>query len=333
MEIKKYQPNNLPKTLIDLLNQKYGHEKHFDYFLNDYEKSFSFCLNNPNIFFQPIGLYTEGQLLGHIALIIDSRLSPKEAFFGFLETPDNEQAFSLLWQALKQEAEAKGLSVLRGPVNGNIWHQYRCIKTTDGSEFFKAELFCEPFYYNLLNENKPTAEINYYSASRENFNEILKILKPSYDKLIPESFTIKEGQNIGLNELQTLASLSRTVFQKSWGFTDLNQEEFLKLYSTDKLDRHLSKLYLLYKNETIVGFCMTLKENETTLICKTICLLPEYHGMGLGNALAFKLHYDAQEQGIKKMIYALIREGNQVKNFPKDDVKVFRQYAAFEFKI
>jgi len=74
-------------------------------------------------------------------------------------------------------------------------------------------------------------------------------------------------------------------------------------------------------------------ENKQTLILKTICILPEYQGLGLGNALAYKIHLDAQKEGFKKVIYALIREDNKVKNFPKDDTLIFRRYAAFEFKI
>ena len=95
----------------------------------------------------------------------------------------------------------------------------------------------------------------------------------------------------------------------------------------------LNALYLLYKGEDIIGFCSTYKEDETTLILKTICILPQYQGKGLGNALAYKIHFDAKKDGFKKIIYALIREGNDIKKFPKEEAVVFRRYAAFEFSI
>lgn len=107
----------------------------------------------------------------------------------------------------------------------------------------------------------------------------------------------------------------------------------MQLYSSDKLKTHLNKLYLLYKDQQIIGYCGTTVEDEQTLILKTICILPEYQRLGLGNALAYKIHLDAQKEGFNKAIYALIREGNKIKNFPKDDTLIFRRYAAFEFKV
>lgn len=336
MEIKKYQPTTLPSALVDLLNEKYGEEKNISYFLEDFKKSFDFCLNNNNVFFQPVALYEGGRMLGHIALIIDKRLAAGEAFFGFMEAPENEPAFKSLWKALTEEAREKGISVLKGPVNGSIWHQYRCIEETDHSPFFKSELFSEPYYYRFLISNNPVREMKYYSARRERFEELLPILKagePVYEKLGKAGFLIKDVKYATAKELRTIMVLSRIVFQNSWGYTELTEEEFMLLYSPKKLDAHLGRLYFLYKGNNIVGFCGILMENDSTLICKTICILPEYQGIGLGNALAYKIHVDAKKEGIKEVIYALIREGNNVKNFTQVDIEVFRRYAAFEFNI
>lgn len=334
METKKYPPLKTPPIeLNDLLRKKYGGSKNFDYFINDFKKAFDFCVENENIIFIPIAVYESREMQGHIALILDKRLPSGEAFFGFLESPENTSIFKSLWDSLLIEATGKGISILKGPVNGSIWHQYRCIKETDGSEFFKSELFCEPYYYKLLTSNNPTSETLYHSGYRENFQAILQAGQTAYSKIDSTGFVIKEMENIDLDKLQILASLSRTVFKNSWGFAELNQNEFLKLYSSEKLESHLSKIHLLYKGNEIIGFCGTLKEDDSILICKTICVLSEYQGIGLGNALAFKVHLDAQEQGVKKIIYALVREDNNIKNFPKEDAVIFRQYAAFEFHI
>jgi ribosomal protein S18 acetylase RimI-like enzyme len=334
MEIKKYQPNKIPSLeFTELLRKKYGKSKNLDFFMSDYQKAFDFCTDNENITFIPISIYEGQEMKAHIALIVDKRLPSGEAFFGFLEVPDDILTFRSLWDNLVEEARNRGILVLKGPVNGSIWHQYRCIKETDDSEFFKSELFCESYYYDFLSSIKPTSELIYYSAYREHFDVVLPVIQPAYEKLASGGFSIKEMKDVSIEILQTLASLSRTVFKNSWGFTELNQKEFLELYSSDKLDSLLEKLYLLYKGKEIVGFCSTFREDDSTLICKTICILPEYQGLGMGNALAFKVHIDAKEQGIKKIIYALIREGNNIKNFPKEDVVVFRRYSAFEFNI
>jgi ribosomal protein S18 acetylase RimI-like enzyme len=336
MDIRKYQPTAVPAELISLLRKKYGNEKNIEYFIADFNKSFDFCLNNKSVVFQPIAGYEGDQMVAHIALIVDKRLATGEAFFGFLEVSEDEQDFKIMWEALTKEARSRDISILKGPVNGSIWHQYRCVKETDGSPFFKAELFAEPYYYQRLVSINPAREMAYYSASRDRFEALLPILQagePIYKKLGDAGFFIKEIKHVALKELQAIAALSRMVFHNSWGYTELTENEFIALYSSDKLDEHLGGLYLLYKDDNIVGFCGTLKEDENTLICKTICVLPEYQGMGLGNALAYKIHVDAQEKGIKKIIYALIREGNNIKNFPQVDTVIFRRYTSFEFHI
>ncbi len=334
MNIKPYQNNSFANELSDLLRKKYGNNKNFDYFLSDFRKAFSFCIDNENVNFQPIAGFEAEQLRAHIALIVDKRLPTGEAFFGFLEAPEDASIFSLMWNSLVQEARDKGISILKGPVNGSIWHQYRCVKETDGSNFFKAELFCEPYYYDFLVSNKPTTEVLYYSASREHFDIVLRMIsEASYKKLGASGFSIKATKQVTPEEMQTVANISKTVFHSSWGYTELNEREFMQLYSPDKLSSHLNTLYLLYKGREIIGFCSTSKEDDTTLILKTICILSPYQGLGLGNALAYKIHLDAKEDGFEKMVYALIREGNNIKNFPKEEAVIFRRYAAFEFHI
>lgn len=334
MEIKTYELDPSATELIEILREKYGSHKDYDYFLNDTKKALSFCTNNENVSFYPVAGYENGKMCSHAALIIDKRLPTGEAFFGFLECPEDAAAFGALWNALIKEARDKGISVLKGPVNGSIWHQYRCIKETDDSDFFKAEPFCEPYYYDFLISNKPDAEIFYYSAHREPFDIVLRIIKEdSYTKLADAGFSIKETKQVAPEELRIIADISKKVFHASWGYTELNEQEFVQLYSSEKLTEHLDTLYLLYKGDAIIGFCSTSREDNHTLICKTICILPEYQNLGLGNALAYKLHVNAKREGFKKIIYALIREGNNVKNFPKDDAVIFRRYAAFEFNI
>lgn len=335
MNIKIYQPDfSTTAEFSKLLQKKYGKSNNFDYFLDDFNKAFNFCLHNENINFYPIAGLKEKGLVAHIALIIDKRLPKGEAFFGFLEVPNDVSIFNSIWRCLKEEAKKRGISVLKGPVNGSIWHQYRCIKKTDDSDFFKTELFCESYYYNFLASNKPSAEIPYYSGCREKYDVVLQIIgEDAYKKIETTDFSITVKNQITPQELKKIADISKTIFNKSWGYTELDETELMQLYSSEKLNAHLNTLYFLYKGKEIIGFCSTSKENEDTLILKTIGIVAPYQGLGLGNAMAYKIHLDAKKDGYKKIIYALIREGNNIKNYPQEEVKIFRRYSAFEFNI
>ena len=244
------------------------------------------------------------------------------------------KVFEEMWNVLTKEARSRGISVLKGPINGSVWHQYRCVKETDGSPWFKTEMLTEAYYYNLLQSQKPCVEIGYFSASREPYDIVLKLINPeSLNKMVSYGFSMKIAENITPSDLKTIANISRQVFKDNWGYTELNEQEFTGLYSAHEINKNLNALYLLYKDYSIIGFCSTFKENESTLLLKTICVLPEYRGLGLGNALAYKIHEDAKRDGIKKIIYALMREGNSISNFPKEGTVTMRRYSAFEFKI
>ncbi len=334
MDIKSYKPISVSSDLNGLLQEKYGNNANFNYFLSDFNKSYNFCVNNDNISFHPIAGFEGEELCAHIALIIDKRLPAGEAFFGFLEVPNDVLVFNSMWNSLIKEAHSKGISVLKGPVNGSIWHQYRCIKETDGSPLFKTEVFSELYYHDFLTSKKPSSEVDYFSASREPYDIVLKLVNPeSFEKLTQHGFRIEVVKQVAPGQLKTIADISRSVFRENWGYTELNDQEFIDLYSTEKLKDYLDSLYLLYKGKDLIGFCSTSEENKSTLALKTICVLPVYRGLGLGNALAYKIHLDAKKDGFKKIIYALIREGNSINNFPKEGTEIFRRYTAFEYKI
>ncbi len=319
---------------VDLLHVKYGKEKNFAYFLEDARIAYTYCKESDSVRFLPVTVFEEGKLIAHTALILDTRLTAGEAFFGFFEVPDDQAVFNLLWEELVRIAKSEGVRVLKGPISGSIWHQYRCVRTSDGSPSFSAEPVSELFYHDFLVSKKPSVTVGYLSAYRTRFDTVLRLLGAvSYGRLSAMGFTLREADTVSLDEMREVARISKEVFSSNWGYTELTESEFLALYSPSKMGAHLRSLYLLHKGEDLVGYLSTAQEDTDTIVCKTVCILPEFQGRGLGAALAYRVHEDARKSGVKKIIYALIREGNALKKFPKEDTVVFREYAAFEFSI
>ena len=122
IEIKEYTIHDFPlNELICLLDSKYGRNKNYEYFLNDFRTAFDFCASNENILFRSIAVYCDTKMETHIALIKDSRISSNEAFFGFFESSNNQEIFDLLWNALMLLAKKEGINKIKGPINGSIW--------------------------------------------------------------------------------------------------------------------------------------------------------------------------------------------------------------------
>ena len=339
MKIETYKPADFhsKKDFIEFLTSLYGSNANFDFFLKEYEKAYDFCCTSKHIKFSPIAIYNDGQMIAHAALVVDDRLEKNEAFFGFFEVVDDVTVFEVVWRELTELAKMHKLQILKGPVNGSIWHQYRCIKEDSPEPFFKTEPMTPLYYYDFLAQVNPTNEITYSSGIRDSYFDILELLKKHKDtitqKLSEENYKIVVTKEISPEILLSIARLSAVVFnERSWGYTNLDTAEFSNLYDPSKINEHIYKLFLLYKNEVLVGYCSTMKE-EQNLVCKTICIAPKFQGKGLGNALALRVHEEAEIDGMEKIMYVLIKDGNQVHNYPTEDVRVFRRYSVFEYKL
>lgn len=339
MKIKLYNPTDFhsENKLRAFLKELYASNINFDFFLGDYQRAYDFCVTSEHVKFYPLVFLQDEKLVAHVALVVDDRLPPGEAFFGFFEIIDDMKVFNEVWRELTKLARLHHVQVLKGPVNGSIWHQYRCIKEDTSIPFFKTEPMTPLYYYDFLSQVNPTSEITYSSGIRESYADILEILKEHKNsieqKLENGGFKVEVNTEITRDSLLAIASLSAAVFdEKSWGYTKLDDVEFSKLYDLEKINEHTYKLFLLYHHDVLVGYCSTMRE-EMSLICKTICIVSEFQGVGLGNALALKIHEEAERDGIEKIMYVLVRDGNRVHNYPTEDVEIFRKYAAFDYKI
>lgn len=339
MKIEAYTPTSFDehKDFLELLRNLYDSNKNFEFFLEEYRIAYNFCCTSKYISFFPTSFYNGEKLVAHVALIVDSRLKEGEAFFGFFELLDDEEIFDTIWGKLIELAKVHNIHTLKGPVNGSIWHQYRCVSESNTEQFFATEPMTPLYYYRYLSTLNSTKKVTYSSGVRDSYAGILSLLKSQKEfilqKLEQGNFRIDVENEISHKQLASIASLSASVFdQKSWGYTQLDASEFMNLYSPGKINEHIYKLFTLYQNDTLIGYCSTIRDGDT-LICKTICITQEFQGKGLGNALALYVHEEAERDGITKVMYVLVKDGNQVHNYPTDDVRVFRRYAAFEYDI
>lgn len=325
--VHAYAANSaLPDELRALVTRHYGDGPNFPYFLHDFERAYAYAAENPQVRFLPFSAEN-----GHLALIVDARRPEGEAFFGFME--GDEATLAALWEECVRVAKSEGIRRLLGPVNGSAWHQYRAMTETDGSPYFKSELPSLPHYAPFLSARGPETTVGYYSAYRTKFDAILALGVGAKERAEAAGLTVERVDAPGLPELSSVVALSRAIFKDNWGYTELSDAEFAALYGPGKLASSFRRMYFLSHAGKRIGFGSTFNEPGGVMLCKTIGLLPEYQGKGLGNLLAYEMHKDAAEEGIGKIMYALIREGNNIQRFPVEDAVVFRKYATYEFSL
>jgi len=316
---------------LDLFRTLYDEEENIDYFISDISLNIDYCLSTKYI--STITL-TDGEiLLGHCSIIKSAKNNNEVAYFGFFESTENEEDFRLLWNKVIEEATKQNIKKLVGPINGSIWFPYRFINTSDGSSFFKGELPTKLSYHKLFSNLNHNQIIPFSSGTRNSFDFIIEATKKSYEYLESQGFTVEvllEVTNKILKEIQTLAEA--VFFGQSVAYEAFPTDYFLKLYNQDKT-KDLFGLYMVRKDKDLVGFCNIFFEDEKTLIFKTLAVHPLFQKHGIGGAIAHLVHRDAKKQNVEKIIYALVRDGNNIKFFPKDDVLNIRTYSLFEFDV
>ena len=339
MTVVAYRPDvaAFETHLLPLLRRFYPDLGNDAFFRHGYEAAFRYCLHNEHVELLPLALRRAGDLAGHVALIRDDRLGSGEAFFGFLEVVNDTAAFDDLWRALKGVARAKGIRRLKGPVNGSIWHQYRCVKESSPTPRFRTEPRTPLHHYRLLKGAGPSKEIAYSSGVRHSYARMLALMESKADEIARDmrSYDVELSveRAVSARTLREIVSTSDQVFGgRSWGYTPLSSEEFLDLYRGMAGSRYFHRAFLLRRAGRLIGYAITLRDGRN-MICKTICLLPSYQNRGLGNALALHLHLVARQDGMSSIMYVLVRDDNRIRDFPMEDIEIFRRYAAFDYDI
>jgi GNAT superfamily N-acetyltransferase len=333
MKIEHYTPTD-SKEYESFLRKNYQGTRNTEYAIQDSLIGYQYALTEPSVSFFPIRAVLNNEMVGHIALIKDTHLPSTEAFFGFMDVPNNRNLFDMLWGALLEKAREEGITALKGPIQGSIWHSYRCVSYSDETPYITSEPLSKEYYYQFLMEKIPQEEVRYLSALRRSYRFLLPLLRPGTAlRLLIGGMRIEEVTQVTEKDAQALYEISLEAFSNSFAYTPLSPTAFRELYAKQKLNTYVSSLYLLYKGNTLVGFLSTGHEDEKILICKTIALKPSYQGRGLGKALAYRLHTDALNRGFETIVYALIRKGNGVHKFPTEHLTIFREYSAFTFRL
>ena len=118
------------------------------------------------------------------------------------------------------------------------------------------------------------------------------------------------------NHLQRIYDLSMTGFAQAPLFRSISFDSFKKIYLSllEKINLDLSCFQVSPQNE-IIGFNFSFCDGEQ-IVVKTVCVDPEYRGLGLLNSgIRFALDQaKIKYPQIKKLCLALIHEENGASN-------------------
>ncbi len=258
---------------------------------------------------------------------------------GEFECKDKEVGIQLL-KKCEEILKEKNVSLIVSPMNGNTWKKYRTMKYTNGDPLFLLEninpiehndIFLEAGYKELYtySSNKGLIENAYTSDA---FDVIEKELESEDIKIR------KFNKDNPMEDLKKIYNVSKVSFERNPLYTPIEEKEFIEQYQPyiNMVDEDLILIAEKEGKEIGFVFCIPnfneLKEGKklSTLILKTIAVLPEYEHLGLGNILLNRITKVAKEKDFKEWIFAFMYSNNTSQKMAKrNNAEVIREYAIY----
>lgn len=259
---------------------------------------------------------------------------------GHLDGSDDGAVSSLLVRACSVLRE-RGCDRVVGPMDGSPWHAYRVVS----EEAPEGEVH-PPF---ALEPSPPIRTRSWLEAERfeevAGYHSALVPRLPDREEALRDRTGAAEAHGVTLRpfdperaepELDALYRISLESFARNPFYVPIPREAFLASYRplVQRVDPRL--IVVAERGGEAVGVCFGLPdlaqvargEAIDTVVVKTVAVLPEMGGRGLGSLLVLAVEEAARRAGLSRSIHALMYDGNRsVRISRQSDVRVIRRYA------
>ncbi len=258
---------------------------------------------------------------------------------GEFETNNEESGIKVL-QKCEEILKEKGVSLIVAPMNRNTWKKYRILKYSNGEPAFLLENV-NPIEYNEILLKAGFKELHTYTSTKGFIkdayeSETLDIIEKNleYEKIVIRKF---DKANY-MQDLRKIYNVSVKSFNRNPFYTPISKEDFVKQYEPyiNMIDEEF--VLIAEKEGNEVGFVFCIPDfNEfkregklSTLILKTIAVLPEYENLAIGNIMLRHIAKSAQNKNFEKWIFAFMYSNNTSQKMAKrNKTEVIREYALY----
>lgn len=268
-----------------------------------------------------------GELLAHACAVTDPRLPAGTGLVGYFEAASGGAARLALWAACCALGE-KGVKTVYGPVNDTIWHRYGAAIEASLPPYH-GEPFTPPEYGAWFRDSGFKPVDTRLSATIPAGLEPFEAYDESRAALVKQGFVFSE---LGPGDLPRHAGaihdLAGKVFSGSPLFVPAGLDEFV--YSAGARAGG-SRLVLAQDGAGrpaafLWGLPDALSEGRN-FIFKTIAVLPEHQGRGLGKALFAVMSAGARAE---HYIFSTMRSGNDgIRALAARGSAPYREYLTF----
>ncbi|MHB8876837.1 MAG: GNAT family N-acetyltransferase [Myxococcaceae bacterium] len=279
--------------------------------------------------------FRDGKAVGRITAFHNRLLPTEKLRFGlvglFACENDPEAARSLMTNAATWLSE-HGLTAMRGPMAGDIWHRWRLMTRGFDTAAFPGEPR-NPSYYPGLLSACGFAPVRTYSTK-----QVTDLDAQLAHFSAPAALNAKRGysfRNVNRagweQDLQHVYELCRHSFATRWSVTETTYEDFAEVYNRWLRRVGSEQIVLaLDKSKAVVGLGLAVTAPQDTLNIRTVAVYPHAAGFGLGQAISAELYRRAIAAGIKTVHHCLMSPNTPPQFWDHGLGSVTREYTMYE---
>lgn len=236
------------------------------------------------------------------------------------------------------ELAARGCTLAVGPMDGNTWRRYRLVTDPGDEPLFFLEPGNPadwPGWWRAAGY-APLAE--YYSTATDDLLAQDARLPGVAARMAAAGVTIRPLAPAQFEaELTRIYEVSVVSFQENYLYTPLPKEAFFAQYRAIQSRVRPELVLLAEQGGWPVGYVFATPDFAqaqrgaamTTVIVKTLAVLPGRAYAGLGALLLGAVHGAARNLGFTRAIHALMHENNRSRNLSAHYARTIRRYALF----
>ncbi len=251
---------------------------------------------------------------------------------GLFAAEDDLDAVRVLMDAAADWFRSRGVRTIRGPMAGDIWHRWRFMTEGFDAAPFPGEPR-QPRYYLELFEATGFKAVRRYTTKR------IDDLPAQLERFVTaEVLNRKRGftfrgfdHSQWEDEVERLWLLCNHSFATTWCVTPTTKDEFYDIYN--RWLRRVgpdSILLALDPDRRVVGLGLAVTAPADTLNIRTIAILPDQHGYGLGQAICAELYRRAIAAGQTTVHHCLMGPLTPPQRYDRGHGVVTREYHMYE---
>jgi GNAT superfamily N-acetyltransferase len=248
-------------------------------------------------------------------------------------------------EVLRRAAErlrAEGCTIAIGPMDGNTWRKYRFVTEAGTEPPFLLEPSNPPEWPAWWRTAgfEPLAE--YTSSVADDMDRRDERLGGVAARMIAAGVAIRALDAARFEEeLGKIFEVSVVSFRENYLYTPLGREEFVAQYRALAAKVRPEFVMLAEQTGRPVGYVFAIPDYAeaqrgapvTTLIVKTLAVLPGRAFAGLGALLLADVHAAAARAGFQRAIHALMHESNRSRNLSAHYARTIRRYTLFSRRL